>query len=471
MSEARDITAAAEDQRESELAHEGHRRAELANEGSAKGIAAEEMNEREMAAEAARAFERANENPGKVLTAEDIEQNSWFAVAFDLPRGASAELAAATVRAAEDMGERATAWGNRASDPAEAERWLDLAELADTRAENAALAHHIAVARTAWQEPEFSRATIDTDPWTAVYLPVPAEAEPELLSSARSWANDLARYAEDGGALSQPLVNGENYTREQNIAAAYGRVVELDARLEVAREPMTAEAIARDPWNAVALEIPADASRDLLSLVVATAEDLRASFTARAFNEVGRDELAFEYRDQASMAEERQKDAETRLLWALEARLEQTAEDMPGQEKGRRRRRGDFHSPLLIARRGFEDAARAVDIVLGVITGYLVDEPELTPQQVHDLTRASDELDEDRAFQAGQYDKAAALDEANRLINHNRSPVHAGAGDEPSRADSVYERYPGLTHDDSRGDEGRAEEDRAFYDTGIERER
>jgi hypothetical protein len=131
---------------------------------------------------------------------------------------------------------------------------------------------------------------------------------------------------------------------------------------------------------------------------------------------------------------------------------------------------GDFLPPLRAASIGFEHAARVADLVLGVLLGYAVDEPVLTPQQVHDMTRAHAERDESRAVDAAKWDKAAALDAVNVQINHNRSPVHAGAGDEPGRAESIYDRYPGLTRDDSGGERAR-EDDRAFYDTGIERGR
>lgn len=188
------------------------------------------------AAEDRRAVEEALKDRSQPPTIESIEQNPWHAVARDLPHDASAELAAAVVRATDDLGERATAWANQAGDPVERERWHDVAELAQVRGENAALAQHVEVARTAWREPEFSRATIEADPWTAVHLPIPDKADPELLASARDWASDLGRYAEGDGALSRPFVNAENYTREENVMAAAERAGVLDGRLWLAAE-------------------------------------------------------------------------------------------------------------------------------------------------------------------------------------------------------------------------------------------
>src|SRR6202023_3070473 len=43
--------------------------------------------------------------------------------------------------------------------------------------------------RAAWQETEFSRATIEADPWTAVYLAIPQDADHWLLIKAIDAAN------------------------------------------------------------------------------------------------------------------------------------------------------------------------------------------------------------------------------------------------------------------------------------------
>ena len=131
----------------------------------------------------------------------------------------------------------------------------------------------------------------------------------------------------------------------------------------------------------------------------------------------------------------------------------------------------DLLSPDMAAERAFESVSRAIDLMLGSVIGYFVSEPELTPQQVHDLTRANAERDESRAIDLAARENAAALDATNWDINHNRSPVPGGAGDEVHRGESIYDRYPGLTQDIETSYAQIREEDRAFYDTGIERER
>jgi hypothetical protein len=55
-----------------------------------------------------------------------------------------------------------------------------------------------------------------------------------------------------------------------------------DAGAELQAEVMTAEAIERDPWNAVALDIPADASCELLYQAATAARDCRFVLDDRA---------------------------------------------------------------------------------------------------------------------------------------------------------------------------------------------
>ena len=52
--------------------------------------------------------------------------------------------------------------------------------------------------RTAWQAPAFSKETIDADPWTAVYLPIPENANRLLLISAYSAASVCIDMIESG---------------------------------------------------------------------------------------------------------------------------------------------------------------------------------------------------------------------------------------------------------------------------------
>lgn len=60
--------------------------------------------------------------------------------------------------------------------------------------------------REAWRQPAFSEATIEADPWTAVYLPIPQTADATLLMKgveAAAQCQDMARYPGAGPQLQQ----------------------------------------------------------------------------------------------------------------------------------------------------------------------------------------------------------------------------------------------------------------------------
>jgi hypothetical protein len=125
-----------------------------------------------------------------------------------------------------------------------------------------------------------------------------AEAKPEQRAAANQNEREL-----------DPFIRRlrEGFTSFQGSTPAPGRYQGLEPALA---EPLTAEAIARDPWNAVALELPADADPRLLFVVARTAQDIDSSLTDRAFGEVATEELALEYLDQAAQAQQRQKAVE-----------------------------------------------------------------------------------------------------------------------------------------------------------------
>ena len=154
---------------------------------------------------------------------------------------------------------------------------------------------------------------------------MPAKADPGLLLHARSWARDLARYAEGDGALSEPLVGPERYTREENIDAATARVAELDARLEIPSE-------ARHAPEAAAVPVAPEQSTTL----------------------TGEPEGA----------------AQAAIIGAS------------GPD-------GNFLSLGFIATRIGASLAKSVEMVLDTVFGFFVAEPKLTPQQVHDTLQAS----------------------------------------------------------------------------------
>ena len=77
----------------------------------------------------------------------------------------------------------------------------------------------------AWQQPAFSRETIEVDQWTAVYLRIPENASRDLLEYAHGWAADLERYAERDGAFVRPMAGPfEDRPQQENIEAARERV-------------------------------------------------------------------------------------------------------------------------------------------------------------------------------------------------------------------------------------------------------
>ena len=235
---------------------------------------------------------------------------------------------------------------------------------ADDRHETAVYQLDQIAEREAWQASAFSRETIETDPWTAVYLPIPENADLDLLREARAMAREL-QLSTDGREHSEPWLdelslgpklNRENYTREGNFEAATARRDELSERLELARsaEPERQPAVSIEDIGLLQPEVETRGPRD-----------------------------------------------------------------------------SGFLSGDLATNRLAEHAARVMDLILGVL--LIVPEPELTPQQVHDLTRANAERDEERALDLAAREQDADLVAANWTINHNRSPVHSGAGDEVRR--------------------------------------
>ena len=85
-----------------------------------------------------------------------------------------------------------------------------------------------------------------------------------------------------------------------------------------------------------------------------------------------------------------------------------------------------------------------MEMLLGVVIGYFVDEPAMTPEQARLANLANAERAEAIDFEMARRESAAALDAVNAEIDRHRPHI---APEEPARPDSVYERYPGLTRD------------------------
>jgi hypothetical protein len=206
----------------------------------------EQMQERAMFSMGATMRERraTGEEPHGPVTAEAIDKNPWNAVTLDLPNDENRALLERIAATAYELKNMAAYRSEGAYTREEAELWQLVAEEAKTRSKDAG--HELAMieVRAAWRAPEFSGATIAADPWTAVYLPMPDKPDAALLAEARQWVSELRNAVEDRpgwepstGALAHgPFVDGMDYSRQENFAAATARLAELDSRLEIAPE-------------------------------------------------------------------------------------------------------------------------------------------------------------------------------------------------------------------------------------------
>ena len=157
--------------------------------------------------------------------------------------------------------------------------------------------------------------------------------------------------------------------------------------------PLTREAIERDPWNAVALDLPADADHELLFLVSTAARELQSRLAERG-NEAVTPEQQQLWFDLAARAKARQAGAETQIV-ALDAAHRPQAE------------------PLTL-----DDIAERVQRIL--------DDP----------TREADEHD-DSVLQALQERRAADIEAEQRSAAAGQEELTAGTsggGDEPERS-------------------------------------
>jgi hypothetical protein len=85
--------------------------------------------------------------------------------------------------------------------------------------------------REAWRQPEFSKATIEADPWTAVYLEIPKNAEPWLLLHAQGIAHECEGMISRGPGAG-PLLQQGNDGPNENLERAGRRALDLEERLQ-----------------------------------------------------------------------------------------------------------------------------------------------------------------------------------------------------------------------------------------------
>ena len=84
------------------------------------------------------------------------------------------------------------------------------------------------------------------------------------------------------------------------------------------------------PWNAVALDLPADADHELLFLVATTARELQSSLSERGSEATTTDQQQL-WLDLAARAKDRQAEAETQIV-ALDAAPPPVAENSQAQQ-------------------------------------------------------------------------------------------------------------------------------------------
>jgi hypothetical protein len=319
--------------------------------------------------------------------------------------------------------------------------------------------------------PEVSPGWIAEDPWRAVTAPLSRDASADFLTLVANTAGELKGEAERRSVFAP---NEEDATDWRHIAEeASRRQDEALERAEAVRsaqhepgrdEAALAELLGENAHRAIHEPIPKGADDETLKHLRENVEH-----TIDRLDELSRSTHATTI--SPKVIDEELERANGRLL-VLHMQLEalHSPDMLRWPDPGRAY--GEFLSSTLAMSRAGEHSARAMDIVLGSLIGYAVDEPELTPEQVRLQMLADAERAEAQGFAAAKQQDAAELDAINTEINHHKSPVHGGAGDQPTRPDTLYELYPGLTHGDGGYDQERKQEaDRAFYDTGIERGR
>jgi hypothetical protein len=304
----------------------------------------------------------ANQND-EGLTFNAIERNAWNAVDRPLPddadrsllertafaAGECARAAFAAARVAEiTQPDLAPAYQSRSSEAADRDQearhrlgrlpgeriskvspFLDLEQLRIEALRNVMI-EVASEQRTPYET--VTAATIEANPWSIIGA-VLKGVEPELLRRVQDTARGLVLDAwerRDGSYSPEEASLWDRYAgaarstyAEAEVALARAAAMQRDG-LVLTAEPLMVEAIARDRWKAIELDIPEDASRGLLSLIAETARDLGRSLASRG-NAAVRGDDAAEFFALAEEAEKREKNAEARLV-ALGTNLRTEAE-------------------------------------------------------------------------------------------------------------------------------------------------
>jgi hypothetical protein len=324
----------------------------------------------------------------------------------------------------------------------------------------------------AWQRPAFSLETIRADPATAVYLPIPDNADEFLLHEASHAA--FRRYEDLGRALqgvTEDTIDMDAERGGEQRRQAGKRVQEIAARINTVlltydpadpfREELILDAdhgqIARaweqpafshatmtaDPWTAVYLPIPHDAGAGLLNEARQWARDLdqhaahggalagpfitlphpndpQADARARLGELDARLELAAEKPAPEIAAEARTAPEVTPAPTAPAAAITATDALPRAAEAGispdpvasfEADALRSIDKGLRFTQRLLEGIARRIEAAIHFLSDIVAPEPKLTPQQVHDTLQANVgnlEKDHAQAVDAAQQEHDAA---------------------------------------------------------------
>jgi hypothetical protein len=429
----------------------------------ADGMAAPaNQNERDAAAES------------REFSLESIARDPWSAVNDQIPQAPSDQLLEAARQAAGRCVDEA--FGEFMASPVAEMRGMD--QDYGGALDRVNVLEQIVATRELAREPMTVEA-IEADPWSAMVRDLPADGSRQVYEAVVDALGELRaepRGVWEGGLWPfAPSSEKEwadlNAAVESRIEDANQKISEIDARLDrtVVQEPLSAAAIAENPFNALHLEIPADADRELLTLTATTAGDLavalreghRATVEGEAVN---LDEVpgylhevaarlpetltAKEMSELGDKAAARQVEAGERAIQITDESTEQKplsvdvgaaaaispAKDVPAPDQVEvpvyshevaerlseslnanemleaKTAADNILSPKFIFRAVRERLAWLAEFVLDTVIGYFVDEPKMTEQQIHDTLQARGNIDTIRAQEvaaAAQEDRVA----------------------------------------------------------------
>lgn len=185
------------------------------------------------AADAKLQEENSRRREGQEISAEGLWNNPWTSVLHQVPDNPSDELLRGIYAMAQESRDEASRLQDRADTLEERALWGDLGARGEDVMADVARELEQREVHAAWRAPEFSRKTIKTDPWTSVFLPIPANADAGLLAEARSWTNELVSYLEYDTAHDLPSYGpGARMTRWEVQAHALARGAELSPRFD-----------------------------------------------------------------------------------------------------------------------------------------------------------------------------------------------------------------------------------------------